>query len=128
MAEKSSVKAKIEQTNYITSITYKEFQWRVDEPIDVGGSNTAAAPEAYLKSALASCIAITLKMYVDRKKWNLGQITVIIEENEENVYHKKISVSNEITDEQKQKLNEIAEKCPISKLLKSGVSMTSEIV
>lgn len=130
MAE-TSVIARLGEENYKTMISYGNFELHADEPIDLGGQNTAPHPKAYLHSALASCVAITLRMYSDRKQWSVGDISVeieeIIQENDEVVLKKHISFSAPITEDQEKRLLLIAEKCPVAKMLKTGVSQTAEI-
>lgn len=127
-----SVQAKLGETDYITQITSNEFQLTADEPIDIGGSGIAPAPMQYLMSALASCVSITLKMYIQRKEWDLGEIFVIINETEneegETVLVKTISFEKEPNEDQQKRLINIAGKCPIAKLLKSGVEQETKLV
>ncbi|NQY28632.1 MAG: OsmC family protein [Flavobacteriaceae bacterium] len=51
----------------------------MDEPESVGGKNTTAAPLKYLLGALASCTVITMKMYANRKQWDVGNIDINVE-------------------------------------------------
>jgi putative redox protein len=95
-----------------------------DEPVTVGGKDIGPAPGDYLCMSLASCKAITLRMYVLRKKWDIEniQVKVSLEKLEtENIvthiFHAEISVDGVISPEQKERLIYIAKACPISKLL-----------
>lgn len=128
----NQITAKLKEENYITTVNTNEFTFGADEPISIGGSGTAPSPGDYLKAALASCVAITLRMYADRKQWELGEISVLVEEieNEENetIYRKKISFEQELTNEQQKRLAIIADKCPVSKVLKEGRKQETEVV
>ena len=62
--------------NYLMEIKTTNHTVMVDEPESIGGSNKYPNPAQYLLSALASCTAITIKMYADKKKWNVGEINV----------------------------------------------------
>lgn len=64
-----TVKASTTEENYQTLLTAGQHQIVADEPIDNGGKDTGFTPKELLASSLASCTAITLKMYADRKDW-----------------------------------------------------------
>ena len=61
---------------YKTVITDNSNQIIADEPVEVGGTNQGLSPSQLLASSLASCSAITVRMYADRKKWDLNEIIV----------------------------------------------------
>ena len=97
----------------------------LDEPIKAGGGDTGPTPVEYLLTAIGGCVAMTLRMYAERKGWNLGEIKVIVSQKEELTSSgikksliEEISFENEITDEQRIKLLEIAGKCPVAKMVK----------
>ncbi len=96
-----------------------------DEPERRGGTNTGAAPFDLLLGSLGACTAITLRMYSERKQWDLGTIDVklrLIREGEEPMrIERKISVSEAIDGQQQAKLIEIADKTPVTKALAPGV-------
>lgn len=96
-----------------------------DEPERRGGTNTGAAPFELMLGSLGACTAITLRMYGDRKQWNLGGIDVklrLVKEGEEPAHiERKISVSEPLDGEQQAKLLEVADKTPITKALAPGV-------
>ncbi|XJR90895.1 OsmC family protein [Elizabethkingia anophelis] len=80
---------------------------------------------------MASCTAITLKMYADRKQWDLGDLYVeakrIVNTKGESTFRISLSTNVELSDEQKDKLLEIAEKCPVHKMLDQNEMKTSWI-
>jgi putative redox protein len=95
-----------------------------DEPIIIGGKDMGPSPGDYLCMSLASCKAITLRMYVQRKKWDIQNITVKVslkridtEGVTSHTFYAQIIVDNSIPQEQKERLIYIAKACPISKLL-----------
>ena len=97
----------------------------LDEPIKAGGGDTGPTPVEYLLTAIGGCVAMTLRMYAERKDWNLGEIKVIVSQKEaltssgiKKSLVEEISFENEITDEQRIKLLEIAGKCPVAKMVK----------
>ncbi|AIL43957.1 TPA: OsmC family protein [Elizabethkingia anophelis] len=124
-------KALISQQNYYTDVELDSYRVHVDEPKNVGGQNLGPKPTELLDAALASCTAITLKMYADRKQWNLGDLYVeakrIVNTKGESTFRISLSTNVELSDEQKDKLLEIAEKCPVHKMLDQNEMKTSWI-
>ena len=96
-----------------------------DEPERRGGTNTGAPPFDLMLSALGACTAITLRMYAERKQWELGTIDVklrLIKEGDAPMHiERKIAVAEEMDGEQQAKLLEIADKTPVTKALAAGV-------
>jgi putative redox protein len=116
---------------YATELTVNQHKLLSDEPLDVGGKDLAPAPGDFLCMGLASCKAITLRMYVDRKKWKVDSIKVKVnlekKDEDGNTHHTffcEIFATGELDEEQKQRLLHISKACPVSKLLSKG----SEIV
>ncbi len=106
----------------------------IDEPIDIGGDDNAPTPVEYLLTAIGSCVSITLRMYAERKGWDLGKITVNVSQKEELTSNgikkylaEEISFEKEITDKQRTKLLEIAGKCPVAKIVKGETDIESSI-
>ena len=62
---------------YSSRIRINKHELLVDEPLNNGGADLAPAPGDYLCAALASCKAITLRMYAQRKKWKIDEIKVL---------------------------------------------------
>lgn len=108
----------------------------VDEPESLGGKDKYPNPENYLLGSLASCTAITLRMYAQHKGWELGQIKVAVELKEvlrkDGLGYrmkKDITFENhELTDDQISDLIRVADKCPVSKIISGNTVMKSEIV
>lgn len=113
-------KAVISQ-NYYTDVELDSYRVHVDEPKNVGGQNLGPKPTELLDAALASCTAITLKMYANRKDWDLGDLVVeakrIVTTKGTNSFRITLSSNVELSGEQKDKLLEIADKCPVHKML-----------
>jgi putative redox protein len=103
---------------------------RADEEPEKGGDNTGPAPHELLLAALGSCTAMTLKAYAERKSWPLQHAHVTL--NAENtdgrfVITRHIALTGELDAEQRQRLIEIADKCPVHKTLVGEIAIvTSE--
>ena len=116
--------------NYLMEIKTTNHTVMVDEPESIGGSNQYPNPAQYLLSALASCTAITIKMYADNKKWNVGEINVDVKMKEVissgktiKKIVKAVQFENPLEDDQIERLLTIGSKCPISKLLEKPIEM-----
>lgn len=111
---------------YAGKASVRDFTWNLDEPIDLGGTNTGPTPMESALAALGGCIAITLRMYAQRKEWDTGEINVELysteNENREKEIHKKITFGNaaNLSEDQIKRLNVISTKCPVSKLIQQA--------
>lgn len=116
---------------YKTILTANHYTLIADEPTAVGGNDEGPSPGDFVCMSLASCKAITLRMYVQRKQWEVGEINVKVAlvrtDDTTGAVHSfacEIAVAGDITEEQKQRLVQIAKACPISKLLSKGSTVT----
>jgi putative redox protein len=121
------VAASIGAVNYITSITANGKEIIGDEPQSVGGQDTGFNPYELLASSLGMCTAATLKMYADRKGFNLGRIDVKVELEHNTTdkvatFRKSISFENkDIAEKDLKRLMVIAEACPVNKILSNEI-------
>lgn len=102
-----------------------------DEPEDLGGENTGFSPMELLAASLGSCTAITLRMYAERKKWDLKDVKVEVNferdaEKNESKISRTIELIGNLTDKQKEKLMDVAENCPIHKALTNPIEIITE--
>ena len=112
------------EQGYAQKITASAHELASDEPVKRGGTNTGASPFELLLASLGACTAITLRMYSERKQWDLGVITVtlrMLKDAEAQHIERHISVSGTLDAEQQKKLLEIADKTPVTKALATGV-------
>ena len=116
--------------NYLMEIKTTKHTVMVDEPKSIGGADQYPNPAQYLLSALASCTAITIKMYADNKKLNVGEINVDVKMKEVissgktiKKIVKAVQFENPLEDDQIERLLTIGSKCPISKLLEQPIEM-----
>lgn len=101
-----------------------------DEPERAGGNNEGPSPYGLLLSGLASCTAITLRMYCDRKKWPLARATVELRfarGDDDSRIDRVITLEGDLTPEQEARLAEVAERTPVTLTLKSGVEIKTDL-
>ena len=93
----------------------------VDEPESAGGTDRGPSPTRLLGAALASCIAITMEMYADRKGWDLLEVEVVVETEIEKVVPVRFDVTlrlpKSLTEDQLDRLKTMAARCPVHKAL-----------
>ncbi|MHC5202100.1 OsmC family protein [Myroides sp. LJL119] len=125
--------AHLKQDNYQTTITAGEKQILADEPVSLGGKDLGFTPYELLASSLASCTAITLRMYSAQKQWDLGQISIDItmEKDPETslvTFIRTLSFENkDLLDKQLLRLESVAGKCPVHKILSSQINIQTSI-
>lgn len=107
-------------------VSARDFQLTVDEPSDLGGTNTGPTPTELVFSGLGACKAITMKMYAQRKGWPLAAVDAEIETEQIDKRYKItvwLQLTGELSREQREKLLAIADKCPVHKLLAPGADI-----
>ena len=133
----------IVEDNFTTNIQTKGHSMIADEPTSVGGDNFGPSPYEYLNAALVACTAMTLKMYAERKKWDLKEVFVYISHSRKHsddlgldietpkyldYISKKIEVIGDLSEAQKERLKEIASRCPVHKTLVNQVIFDTKII
>lgn len=121
------------EKNYLVEVKTTNHTIMVDEPISIGGSDSFPNPAQYLLAALASCTAITIKMYANSKGWDLGNINVDVKLKDvlsrgkpSKKIVKAVAFEKRLDDSQVERLLTIGSKCPISKLLEQPIEMEFE--
>jgi putative redox protein len=96
----------------------------VDEPLEAGGKDAGPSPTRLIAASLASCIAVTIEMYAERKGWDVGPVEVDVDAEYEGFAPRSFEVTlrlpEGLSEEQRGRLLAIAGKCPVHKLLTSG--------
>ncbi|MCY1396632.1 OsmC-like protein [compost metagenome] len=130
----SIVRAVQDGIPYQVQLSDGVHQWLADESTQLGGQDAGPNPHQLLLSALGACTAITLAMYAQRKEIPLTGIEVqlnILREEGRPVVHteiaRSITLNGELDDAQRQRLLEIANVCPLHKLLSGTVQINSQL-
>lgn len=124
------VTAVIEADHYKTEITTSGKTIIADEPEDLGGSNLGPAPGEFLMISLASCTAITLRMYADRKQWPLKRIKVEVgfeKAGNTTEFIREVFLEGDIDDTQRERLLQIANSCPVHKVLANPITINTRL-
>ena len=126
------------QSNLRNEVRYGDgHSFITDEPISAGGEDAGPDPYTLLLAALGSCISMTVTLYARRKQWPLESVSVRLRQNrihvkdckvcskdqEGYIHHieRSVSVAGQLSDEQRARLLEIAQKCPVHKTLSSEI-------
>ncbi|GAA5095783.1 OsmC family protein [Chryseobacterium ginsengisoli] len=127
-----TVKASLGTEKYYTEVVAGENTLITDEPVDKGGQNKGFNPFEILATSLASCTAATLRMYIDRKEWNVEKINVEVELENFPLTKRTIFITNisfegtNLDDEQMKRLHTIANACPVHKILTNDIEILTK--
>jgi putative redox protein len=107
-------------------IDVREHHVSIDEPLDQGGQDSAPSPQEMLAASLASCTAVTMEMYAQRKGWDLGYVEVECsytpaERGCPTRFDLVLRLPEDAPDEQVERLKIIAAKCPVHRTLDGEV-------
>lgn len=130
MPDNRVVTATIGRDAYLTALQSSIHTMHADEPMEVGGKDLGPSPEDLLRMSLASCTAITLRMYADRKKWDVDQIQVTVSHEKKKyktVFQCIIKLAGGLSEEQRKRLAEIAHACPVHKVLLSPIEIETKM-
>jgi putative redox protein len=129
----NDITGSIGTSNYICTINWRNGVIMMDEPTNLGGQDTGPDPYTTLLASLAGCTLSTLRMYINRKGWEIPEISVQLNmsQDRENGFttfiKRDIYFSSEVPAEQKDRLLLIAGKCPVSKILENNVIINTAI-
>ena len=143
LKSKSQVVSKTEQGSYTTEIKAGNHHFLADEPEEVGGADLGPSPYELLSSSLAACTSMTLHIYAARKKWDLQEAIVHVDHDKEYAqdcdnceqsgakidhFNRQIELVGELDGEKRQRLLQIADKCPVHKTLHNSAVIKTELV
>ncbi len=113
-----------------------------DEPMQLGGEDTGPTPYDLLLASLGACTNMTLRLYADRKGWPLKEITVRLRHDKIHAQdckecetkegfldriEREITLGGDLNEIQRQRLLEIADRCPVSRTLQSEIRIESRL-
>ncbi|RMG24045.1 MAG: alpha/beta fold hydrolase, partial [Bacteroidetes bacterium] len=127
---------------YTTEIRAGEHRLLADEPQSVGGANLGPTPYGLLSAALGACTSMTLRMYADRKQWDLQEVRVHLSHTKDyaqdsahselqgskiDVFIREIELEGQLDENQRQRLLEIADKCPVHRTLHGPIEVRTRL-
>jgi putative redox protein len=118
--------AKRENGSYKHQVVVRSHELTVDEAEEDGGTDSGPDPQEMLAVSLASCVAITVEMYAGRKGWNIGDVECEVDyepaqRGSPTKFHLVLRLPKELPEAQREKLMQIAAKCPVHRTLEGEV-------
>ncbi len=104
----------------------RSHRWISDEPLEAEGHDLGPKPTELLLSALISCKIITIKMYANRKGWDVKDVQITLrmgERAERTVVEKSIAIDGDLDETQTQRLIAISARCPVAKMLENSIEI-----
>ena len=134
MSKSRAVTAVLGETPYVVTLSDGTHEWLGDEPVDSGGGNRGPTPHQLVLSGLGACTAITLRMYATRKGWALADVTVELHLNPDGAppgggseIRRRITLHGDLTAEQRERLLQVANACPVAKTLGGEIHTTTSV-
>ena len=128
-----TVTAHIQQTPYETHVSTDNQVIVADEPAEVGGRDRGMKPSDLLAASLGTCTVITLRMYADRKGWPLKSAVAHVDLENDSVakrahFRIRLVLNGNLTDDQRARLLDIADRCPIHRMLENPIDFSTVLV
>jgi len=113
-------------------VAIREHMVVADEPEENGGDDSGPSPQELLAASLASCTAITIEMYAKRKRWESGDVAVDVnyepaQRGSPTKFRMVVSLPKELPEEQRERLMQIAAKCPVHRALEGEVMFEESV-
>jgi putative redox protein len=119
----------VDPDSLVQNIEVRGHKILADEPKSFpGGNDKGLSPTDFLLSSLGSCTSMTLRLYARLKKLPLEKIIVKLDRKASGEIIREIELIGDLTEEQRQRLFEISNKCPIHKALSNQIIINSELV
>jgi putative redox protein len=114
------------------TIAVRDHELTSDEPKDQGGTDSGPSPQELLAASLAACTAITIEMYAKRKGWDIGEVDVDVnyepaQRGSPTKFQMVMKLSKELPEEQRERLCQIAAKCPVHRTLEGEVMFDEKV-
>lgn len=129
------VKVTESEAPFTNQVITAKHTWLADEPEDIGGLDKGPAPMEMVLAGLGACTSMTLRMYAQRKEWALEKVSVTLvheqkaaADGKSDKFVRHIEVEGDLTEEQRQRLLEIANKCPVHKTLTGALEIESKLL
>ena len=124
--------ARRDERTFRHTVSVREHQLTVDEPLDSGGQDAGPDPQELLAVSLASCSAITMEMYAQRKGWDIGHVEVDVqyspaERGCPTKFELVLRLGEDLPEDQVQRLLTIAAKCPVHRVLDGEVMFAERV-
>jgi putative redox protein len=138
----SWVVSRVGESGFQTELVARTHQFVADEPVTFGGTDGGPTPYEYLLMAIGACTAMTIRMYANRKGWPLQGATVSVRQARSHEpdcercatetvgmaqVEQRIELAGPLSDEQRERLLDIAKRCPIKQTLERGVRVQSVV-
>ena len=137
------VRARIGASGYRVDVNTRKHHFAADEPRPLGGTDAGPTPYELLLASLAGCTAMTLRMYADRKGWPLEAAVIWLRQARPHevdcaqcatqpvgmgVIERRVELVGPLSDEQKARLLQIADRCPVKQTLERGIRISEGTV
>jgi putative redox protein len=124
--------ARRENGRLVHDVEIREHRLKADEPRDHGGDDAGPSPQELLAASLASCTAITMEMYAERKGWQVGEVSVDVDyepaqRGSPTKFTMAVRLPKELPEEQRDKLMTIAARCPVHRTLEGEVMFDEKL-
>ncbi|MBW4460072.1 MAG: OsmC family protein [Nodosilinea sp. WJT8-NPBG4] len=119
----ASVQVSSNASRFGQDVAIRQFQLVADEPTHLGGNDQGPTPTELVLAGLGSCKAITIEMYAERKGWPVENVYVAAElqtVEKQTVIAVYLTLVGDLTAEQRDRLREIGDRCPVHRLLSAG--------
>jgi putative redox protein len=122
----------VRETQYRHVVKVRSHELIADEPVDQGGADTGPSPQELLAASLASCTAVTMEMYAQRKGWDIGGVEVAVdytpaERGCPTRFNLVMRMPESLSEEQVERLRVIAAKCPVHRTLDGEVMFDERV-
>ncbi len=121
-----------QQTKFTHDLEVGQHHLTADEPEDMGGEDMGPSPQELLAASLASCTAITIEMYAKRKGWQVDDLAVDVDyepaqRGSPTRFTMKVQLPKELPEDQRERLLQIAAKCPVHRTLEGEVMFDEKV-